>query len=185
MFRSRLRSRPFVATLAGTLVALLALGALLVVSHRAFKPPPPVSVTPLSDAQSRSQVIEVARQFAGAGKLRAPTAGYLLVSCSSVEQPPYQGIIYVTFDVPRVAETKAYFDEIETAMTAAGWRRGEPPGRHPGGRTLAKNGLVAIYYRHPDLPGRGVLQVYGECRNLTDHRQDSTGFVDVTGELVG
>lgn len=185
MLRSRLRSRPVIATLAGTLVALLALGALLIVSHRAFKPPAAAPVTPLSDAQSRSQVIEVARQFAGAGKLRAPTAGYLLVSCSSAEQPPYQGIVYLTFDVPRVAETKAYFDEIENAMTAAGWRRGEPPGRHPGGRTLARNGLVAIYYRHPDLPGRGVLQVYGECRNLTEHGQNSTGFIDVTGELVG
>jgi hypothetical protein len=29
------------------------------------------------------------------------------------------------------------------------------------------------------------LQIFGECRNVTDHRLDAPGFVDVTGELRG
>ena len=27
------------------------------------------------------------------------------------------------------------------------------------------------------------MQVYGECRNVTDHRLDTTGWVDITAEL--
>jgi hypothetical protein len=168
--------------LAGSLVTLLTLGVLVVLTHRAFDRPPAATVAPLTDDQSRRQVVEVARQFAG--PLGSPSASYRLVSCSSEDQPPYQGVVYVTFDVPRVAETAAYFDGIERAMTAAGWRKGEPPGRHPGGRTLAKDSMVAIYHRHRDLEGRGALQIYGECRNVTDHRLDNTGFVDVTAELL-
>lgn len=185
MDSARLRSRPVVATLAGTLVTLIVLGGVVVLTHRINDRPPAPSAAPLTDEQSRRQVLDVARQFTDAGQLGSPTASYLLVSCRSEDQPPYQGIVYMNFDVPRVAETAAYFDDIERAMTAAGWREGEPPGRHPGGRTLAKDGLVATYHRHPDLAGRGVLQIYGECRNVTDHRRDTTGFVDLTGEVVG
>lgn len=185
MDSTRLRSRPAVWTLTGTLAALLILGVLVVHTHRVYDRPAAASVVPMTDEQSRRQVVEVARQFASAGKLKAPTAEYLLASCSSEDQPPYQGIVYMNFDVPRVAETAAYFDEIQQAMEAAGWREGEPPGRHPGGRTLAKDGLVAIYHRHRDLAGRGALQIFGECRNVTDHRFDAAGFVDVTGELLG
>jgi hypothetical protein len=29
-----------------------------------------------------------------------------------------------------------------------------------------------------------VLQIHGECRNITDHRVDATGFVDITGQLA-
>lgn len=183
---TRFRSRPTVLVLAATLVTLLALGALLLITHRVYdRPPAAPSASPLSDDQSRQQVVEVARQFAGAGKLESATAQYVLMSCTSENQPPYQGIVYLSFDVPRVAETKAYFDEIERAMTASGWRKGQPPGRHPGGRTLAKDGMLAVYHRHPDRAGRGVAQIYGECRNTTDHQQDTIGFVDITGEVRG
>lgn len=185
MDSTRLRSRPAVSILAATLVTLLTLGVVEVLTHRAFDRPPAAAVAPLTDDQSRRQVLEIARRFASAGRLGSPSASYLLASCSGEDSPPYQGVVYVNFDVPRVAETAAYFDEIERAMTAEGWREGVPPGRHPGGRTLAKGGMVAIYHRDRDLEGRGVLQIYGECRNVTDHRQDDTGFVDVTGELMG
>jgi hypothetical protein len=45
--------------------------------------------------------------------------------------------------------------------------------------------MVAIFHRHRDLAGRGELRIFGECRNVTDHRLDAPGFLDVTGELLG
>ena len=48
---------------------------------------------------------------------------------------------------------------------------------------FVKDGVTAIYYRHPDVPRRAVVQVYGECRNMTDHLSDRTGFLDITGQL--
>ena len=43
--------------------------------------------------------------------------------------------------------------------------------------------MTAVYYPNLDVPGRGVLQIYGECRNVTDHRADPTGWVDITAAL--
>jgi hypothetical protein len=185
MDSKRLRSRPAILLLAASLLTSLVLGVLFVVIHRltGTTTAPEVVAAPLSDTQSRQQVLEPARQFVGAGKMRAVNAGYLLSSCASEEQPPYQGLVYLNFDVPTVAETRAYFGEIARAMTARGWREGLPPGRHPGGRTMVKDGMYAVFYRDPDLPGRGLLKLYGECRNVTDHRLDTAGFVDVTAEV--
>ena len=186
MDSTRLRSRPVMLLLTASLVTALVLGVLFVVISRGQARPALEQVTsPLSDEQSRRQVLEPARQFVEAGRMRAVNAGYLLSSCASEDEPPYQGMIYLTFDVPTVAETRAYFREIARDMTAAGWREGLPPGRHPGGHTLVKDGMYAVYYRDPDLPGRGLLKLYGECRNVADHRLDTTGFVDITDQVRG
>ena len=47
----------------------------------------------------------------------------------------------------------------------------------------SKGGVIAVSYRQSDVPGRGVLQIDGECRNVTDHQLDTTGFVNITGDL--
>jgi catechol 2,3-dioxygenase-like lactoylglutathione lyase family enzyme len=186
MISSRLRSRPGLLLLSTSLVISLVLGSLFVVAHRLYDPPSPEPlVASLTDDQARAQVLDQARQFVEAGKLGAPSGVYLLSSCTTDEQPPYQGAVRVNFDVPTVAETPVYFRQIARAMEAHGWHEGLPPGRHPGGHTLAKDGLIAVYFRDPDLTGRGLLQISGECRDFADHHDDPSGFVDITGELKG
>jgi hypothetical protein len=185
MDSTRLRSRTPLLILGVTLIVSFVLGALVLVSNRLDAMPPEAVSVPLTDEQSRQQVLEPARHFVGAGKLRSIDAGYLLTSCSLEEKPPYQGTVYLNFDVPSVAATRAYFREIARAMTARGWREGLPPGRHPGGHTMVKDGLYAVYHRDPNLPGRGVLKIYGECRNVTDHSSDNAGFQDITDEVQG
>ena len=167
----------------------LTLGVAFVVAHRVYDlrgPAVQQSVAaPLTDAQSRQQVLETARQFVSAGEFRAANGTYLLATCTADEQPPYKGTADLNFELPTIAETPAYFRKIARAMKARGWREGLPPGHHPGGFTLAKDGVVAVYYRHPDVPRRGVLEIDGECRNVTDHKSDITGFIDITGQLYG
>ena len=95
-------------------------------------------VDPLSDAQSRQQVLEPARQFVAAG-LQSPSASYLLMSCTNDEEPLYQGSVYLNFDVPSITETPAYFRRIAAAMTARVGTRGSRPIATLG-RTLARTG---------------------------------------------
>jgi len=167
------------------LVTSLTLGLAFVIAHRVYdlRGAAVAPVEPLTDDQARHQVLESARLFVSAGRMTTPTATYLLTSCTGDGLPPYQGSLYASFDVPTITETPAYFRRIAGEMTARGWREGLPPSRHPGGRTLAKNGVTAVYYRDPDLAGRGVLQISGECRTVSDHRGGDTGFIDVTGQL--
>lgn len=186
MVSSRLRSRSGLLLLSASLVISLVLGGLFVVAQRIYDPRgAKTPVASLTDDQAKAQVLDQARQFVEAGKLGAPSGVYLLMSCTSQEQPPYQGSVRVNFDVPTVAETPAYFRRIARAMESHGWHEGLPPGRHPGGHTLAKGGLIAIYFRDPEIAGRGLLQISGECRDVADHRDDPSGFVDITNELQG
>jgi hypothetical protein len=137
----------------------------------------------MSDDQARRQVLDPARQFIDAGSLRVDTATYLLMSCSAEDGPPYRGRVYLTFEVPTIAETRAVFADLARAMSSRGWRVGTRPSHHPEGWTLAKNGVLAVYYRNPDVSDRAVLKIDGECRDFTDHHADTAGFVDITGDL--
>lgn len=180
---TKLRSGPARFVLAAALLCSLTLGAAFVVVHRIYDLRGIAISAPISDEQSRRQVVEPARQFVTAGALRIASGTYLLQSCSAEERPPYRGQAYLTFEVPTVAKTRGMFAHLAEAMTARGWQVGTTPGYHPEGWTLAKDGVIAVYYRHPDIPDRGVLKIDGECRVVTDHQQDTNGFVDITGDL--
>lgn len=181
-----LRSRPVRLLMAAALLCSLTLAVAFVVVHRVYDLRGiPAAAPPLSDDQARRQVIDPARQFIDAGPLAVDTATYVLMSCSGEDLPPYRGRAYLTFEVPSVAQTRAVFADLARAMSAQGWRVGTRPGRHPEGWTLAKDGVIAVYFRHPDLPDRAVLQIDGECRVVTDHQRDAAGFDDVTGDLTG
>lgn len=180
-----LRSVSARSLIAAALLCALILGAAFIVVHRMYDLRGLPTITPQSDEQSRQQVLAPARQIIAAGSLRHSDATYLLESCSTDDEPPYHGTIYAGFALPDVIGTRELFRRIAATMTAQGWRIGLPPGRHPEGWTLAKDGVTATYYRDPDQEGRGVLRVYGECSNVADHRLDGTGFMDVTRELTG
>ncbi len=140
---------------------------------------------PVGDAQSRAQVLESAKQIVGLAGLQTTSAGYLLMSCNNQHDPPYQGAIYLNFAVPDGAGADTYFPAIAKTLVSRGWTEGLPPNGQAFGRTLSKDAVTVIVYRDSTNPGVGVLRIYGECRNLNDHRIDMSGWIDVTGDLRG
>lgn len=181
-----LRSRPAVLLIAAALLVSLVMGLSFVALHH-FRDLRGAAVDPvaqpLTDEQARAQVLGPARQIVSTGNLKNVSAGYLLMSCTNADEPPYQGAIYLNFDVPDVLATPKYFDSIAAAMTAGGWTEAMPPNRHPGGRSFTRDGVTVIYFRNDDGSNRATMQIYGECRNTADHRRDTTGWVDVTSDL--
>ncbi|AQT82803.1 hypothetical protein B1R94_13420 [Mycolicibacterium litorale] len=139
---------------------------------------------PLNDEQARLQVLTPAREIVGAAHLAAVSGSYLLMSCTNTDDPPYQGAIYLNFDVPPVLDTPKYFRSIASAMTQRGWTESMPPNRHPGGRTFTRSGVTVIFFRNADLVDRATMQIYGECRDVTDHRSDTIGWVDISSALL-
>lgn len=135
---------------------------------------------PLSDEQTKTQVIEPAKQIVAVANLRGASGGYILMSCRNEADPPYQGAIYVTFDLPRSVD---YFDQVAAAMVPHGWQKGLPPNQYLFGTTLSKGGVTAMLYRDPDRLTSGIMKVYGECRNTGNHRNDNTGWTDITDQL--
>lgn len=188
MDSTTLRSRPIVLLIAATLLMCLALSTTFVVLHRshthhgaAVEAP----AHPLTDDETKQQSVSAARQFIKDSHLKTIEATYLLMSCRTEDEPPYQGTVYVDFDMPTVTEAPRFLPDLARTMTARGWTAGLDPNQHPGGQIMTNNGVTALIYRNPDVRGRGVLQIYGECRDVTDHRLDPTGFVDIIDELQG
>ena len=181
-----LRSKPAVLLIGAALLVSLIFGLTFVVTHRFWdmrgEAVDPVA-HPLTDEQAKAQVLEPAGEIAGTGKLKGVSASYLLMSCKNSDEPPYQGAIYLNFDAPGVVDTPKYFASIAAEMTAKGWTEAIPPSRHPGGRTFTRNGVTVVYFRTDDHADRATMQIYGECRDTTDHRSDATGWVDVTAAL--
>jgi hypothetical protein len=138
---------------------------------------------PASDEQTEAQVVSSARQIVAAAGLQPTTAGYLLMSCKNRDDPPYQGAIYLTFVLPAGAAPDTYFPTVAGTLVDRGWKQGLPPNDHTFGKTLTKDAVTAVIYPHDDDTTLGVLRLYGECRNTNDHRNDTTAWVDVTGQL--
>lgn len=138
-----------------------------------------------SDEQSRTQAVGAARHLVSAAHLHTTTAGYLLMSCRDRDNPPYQGAVYLTFTIPADTRADVYLPAVAKSLLADGWVEGLAPGGHPYSNSLSKDAVTALIYRQDDDANLGVARVYGECRNTSDHRTDTTGWVDILGELGG
>ena len=181
-----LRSKRIRALIAVALAIPLLLGAAFIVVDRLHSSPAddldhPAS--PLSDGQSRAQVVRSAQNIVATTALQASSAGYSLMSCKDRDDPPYQGAIYLTFSVPAPAPADTYLARIAATLADQGWAQGLPPNNHAFAKTFTKDAVTVIIYRHDDEPRLGVLRVYGQCRNMNDHRRDATTWTDISDEF--
>lgn len=170
--------------IAALMVSLVLGGAFLLVGRLHSSPGDVLDhpVHPLTDEQAEGQVVETAKQIVTIAGLQRPTAGYLLMSCKNRDDPPYQGAVYMDFAVPAEARADMYFRSIAGAMIAQGWNEGLPPNQAYG-RTLYKGGVTAIFYMNRDVANFGIMRLYGQCRNMNNHRNDTTAWVDITDKL--
>jgi hypothetical protein len=174
----QLRSRPGRSLLAATYALCLLLGAATVV---VLRPAATAPVEPLTDAQSVEQVVGAARQIVGLAGLAAPSGGYAFVSCADDDRPPYQAAVHVDFRLPGNNAPRVLRQEAD-ALTAAGWTVAPSADEHFGHK-LTAGAVTAVLFRNADRRDFGTLRVYGECRNLGDHRFDDPAWTDITGRL--
>jgi hypothetical protein len=179
-----IRSPRIVALIFSALMVSLVFGTSFVVINavRPFRADAFVRpAQPLSDDQTRAQVVESAKQIVTVAGLRDATGGYTLMSCADQHDPPYQGVVYMSFRLPH-GNTMGYFREMASAMVLDGWRENSTQDQHFG-RKLSKDGVTAIFYRNADAPGFGTMRLYGQCRNTSDHRDDTAGWTEISDQL--
>ena len=139
------------------------------------------NAAPLTDQQSRDQVVDAARQIVTAAQLRGVTGGYTFLSCTNEHDPPYHAAMYLNFQMPGSDAVK-HIREIATAMVAHGWHDAASMGEHFG-RKLTKDGVTSTFHQNLDDAGFGTMRIYGECRNTADHRNDNPAWTDIAGKL--
>jgi hypothetical protein len=136
-----------------------------------------------TDAQTQTDTVLHARDIVAIAGLRQPTGGYLLMSCKNRDDPPYQGAVYLDFQLPTDVSPDQYIRTVAAAMVARGWREGLPANQHMFGRNLSKDGVNAILYPDRDTPTHGVARIYGQCHDITDHRGAKAEWTDITDRL--
>ncbi|MGH3961141.1 hypothetical protein [Mycobacterium sp.] len=181
-----LRSASARTLLATALTLSLTLGGAFLAVNRLHSSPADTvehPARPASDDQTKAEVVEPAKRMVAAARLQKPTAGYLLMSCKDRDGPPYQGAVYLNFTVPADIRADTYFQGIAAAMVARGWNEGAPPNQHVFAKILSKDGVTAVVYRDNDYADLGIARLYGQCRDITDHRNDATAWVDITDQI--
>jgi hypothetical protein len=153
-------------------VALI-LGGCSLMSPSKHNPDRPAQ--PLSNEQAIAQVVDPAKQIAKIAALHSVSGGFSWESCNDQANPPYRGRVDMTFRVPTGIDRGAYYEQIAKAMVANGWSAGAPPGQHLFGTAIHRDGVMATIGISPFLGADGAVQLFGECRNMNDHRYDN-GF---------
>jgi hypothetical protein len=168
--------RRFVAAL----VAAVVLGGCSKMIPFAHDPDRPAN--PLSDEQTKAQVVDPAKQITTIAKLQNVSGVFGWESCNDQGDPPFRGRVDVSFDVPAGTDRNAYFEQIAATMIGHGWSDGPPPGKQPFGRTIHTGGVMAIIGLSSGTVKDGSVELSGECRNMGDHGHDG-GWYDVTDQL--
>lgn len=136
----------------------------------------------MTDEQTRAQVVDPAKRLVQAVGLQLRGADFRFSACTDQGVAPFRGLVEMGFTFPDGADKDAYLDEIITAMSADGWRDGPPAGKKPYGRAMHQGDVMALVSPNPDHPDRGIVEIYGECRNAAAHSGDNE---DIRTELTG
>ncbi|VBA51756.1 hypothetical protein [Mycobacterium pseudokansasii] len=139
---------------------------------------------PLSDEQTKAQVVNPAKQISRTANLQNVSAVFGWESCNDQGDPPYRGRADISFDIPAGTDSNTYFGQIAAAMVAQGWSEGPPPGMRFFGRVIHADGVMAIIGKSGGTIKAGSVELSGECRNIDDHRHDGKWY-DVTDQLLG
>jgi len=106
---------------------------------------------PLTDDQSRAQIIDSARQIVTVAQLRDVNGSYVFLSCTNEHDPPYQAALYLNFPLPD-ANSVRYIRDIAAAMVAHGWQESPSIGEHFGLK-LSRDGVSSTFQRTPTTRG--------------------------------
>lgn len=138
-------------------------------------------VTAMSDEQSTSQVVGSAKQIVDAAELHGVSGSYTFLSCTNLHDPPYQVAVYLNFALPEANSVKR-IREVAEAMVADGWQEAPAMGENFGMK-LTRDGVTSTFHENPDDPKFATMRIYGQCRNMSDHRNDNPAFTDITDRL--
>jgi hypothetical protein len=152
--------------------------------QRSTSPPPKEPVETLSNEDTMKQVIEPARQIVKTAGLQGVFAGFSYEACNDQGEPPYRGRIDASFEIPKDVEPQKYVDQVAKTMVQHGWIDGPPPGNRAFGTLIHTPEVWVILSPHPVAKEDGALRVFGQCRNMVNHREDPEKDFDVTARVV-
>ena len=125
---------------------------------------------PMTPEEAKAQVVAAARDVVKTLQLNGVGATFRFEACSDDGKPPYRGLVLIdyahatTYDASQ-AEVQGFVEQLRRA----GWSGDSDFASHS--PSVAKGNVVALL--RPYAPnGSGGIEIRGECRDVTDHRDN-------------
>jgi hypothetical protein len=145
-------------------------------------PIPPLET--FSNEDTMKQVVDPAKAIVAVAALQDVSAGFGYEACNDQGEPPYRGRVDVGFRIAEDTEPDKYFEQLAQTIVqqGVGWYDGPPPGKNPFGTVIHTDTVMAIIGQNPVAKEDGYVHIFGECRNMDDHRDAAA--VNVTDQVV-
>jgi len=123
---------------------------------------------PMTPEEAKSQAIAAARDVVKTLRLKDVGATFRFEACSDEGKPPFRGLVQIDYaHAPTYEGSQAEVAAFAEDLRRAGWSSDSGFASHA--TSLAKDNIVTVL--RPYAPnGSGGIEVRGECRDVTDHR---------------
>jgi hypothetical protein len=125
---------------------------------------------PMTPDEAKSQVIAAARDVVKTLQLKDVGATFRFEACNDDGKPPYRGLVRIDYaHAPTYEASQAEVQNFVEQLRRGGWSGDTDFASHS--PSVAKDNVVALL--RPYAPnGSGGIEVRGECRDITDHRDN-------------
>jgi predicted nuclease of predicted toxin-antitoxin system len=127
---------------------------------------------PMTPEQSKTQVVDAAKELVGTLDLQVVEAFFWHSSCSDQGDAPFRGQMRIAYPpAASFEQSDAEVADMAQRLEKSGWSRDSDFKSH--GTVLEKNNVVAVLGpQNVSNPNRDI-QVYGECRDMTTAKGDN------------
>lgn len=133
---------------------------------------------PISPEQSKTQVVDLAREVVHTLDLQTLSAVFRHSSCNDDGVAPYRGEVVIGYPLAAsMAESDAEVAAMIEKLRGNGWT--DNPDFHSHSSVLQKNGVVIAFDPQTVSDRKRGITLRGECRDVTTSTRYGTPFEDV------
>lgn len=134
---------------------------------------------PMTPEQSKTQVVDAAREIVGALDLQVVRASFGHSSCNDDGVAPFRGEVGIAYPLAASFEqSDAEVAKMVQHLQSLGWT-GDPD-FHSHGAVLKKNNVVAEFDSQNASSSYRGIHLYGECRDVTTTKETKGSDEDIT-----
>ncbi|WP_235677968.1 hypothetical protein [Mycolicibacterium sarraceniae] len=134
---------------------------------------------PITPEQSKTQVIDAAKDIVGILNLPVQSATFWRSSCNDQGEAPFRGRMLISYPLaPSFEASDAEVARWVEQLKTQGWTT--DPTAHTHGALLTKNGVSATFGPQSVSDTQRDLELLGECRDLTTTKQTAGGNEDIS-----
>lgn len=154
----------------------LRIGATFMVMVLAQGCGPADSLTP---EQSRTQVVDAAKEIVATLQLPVVSAYFWRSSCNDQGDPPFRGSMRIAYPLAQSSEaSREQMREFTAKLRAAGWST-PGPDFHTHATGLVKGGVSATFGPQAVGIDTNGIELLGECRDVTTTKEDAPAGEDI------